>query len=108
MRTRTHYIPLETTSAGMMLGAPVNVVTHGVMRFSLPAGHELTDDNLRQLTIHRAEYVFVSEPDTRSEATVAEDAALAAHRVMQIFENADLGDATTAALFDQVLAFRSA
>lgn len=108
MRTRTHYIPLETATAGMRLGAPVNVVTNGVMRFSLPAGHELTDDNLRQLTIHRAEYMFVAEPDTRTEAEVAEDAALAAHRVMEIFEGADLSDATTATLFDQVLAFRSA
>lgn len=108
MRTRTHYIPLETAAAGMALGAPVNVVTSGVMRFSLPAGHKLTEDNLRQLTIHRAEYIFVAEPDTRSDAKVAEDAALAARRLMQIFENADLSDGTTAALFDQVLAFRSA
>lgn len=91
-----------------MLGAPVSVANRGVLRFSLPAGHVLTEDNLQQLRVHRAEYIFVAEPDGRTDEQVAVDAALSARRVMEIFSGADLTDPTTAALFDQVLSFRSA
>lgn len=108
MRTRTHYIPLSEAEAGMVLGATVNVVNRGVLRFSLPAGHLLTSDNLHQLVTHRAEYLFIAEPDTRSDEEVAVDAALAARRVMKIFAGADVTDPTMAALFDQVLGYRSA
>lgn len=108
MRTRTHYIPLLEAEAGMVLGAPVSVSTHGILRFSLPAGHTLTDDNLHQLAAHKAEFIFVAEPDTRSDEHVAVDAALAARRTMEIFAGADLTDPTMAALFDQVLGYRSA
>ena len=36
------------------------------------------------------------------------DAALAARRVMEIFDGADLADPVMAALFDQILIYRSA
>jgi hypothetical protein len=71
----------------MVLGAPVRATGRGSLRFSLPAGHVLTSDNLHQFLVHHA---------------------LAAHRVMQIFSGADLTDPTMAALFDQVLGYRSA
>ena len=108
MRTRPRYISLIEVEAGMVLGAQVNVINHGVMRFSLPAGHTLTADNLHQLAAHHAECIFVAEPDTRPDEQVAIDAAQAAHRVMEIFSGAGLSDPTTAALFDQVLTYRSA
>lgn len=108
MRMRPRYIPLAETEAGMVLGAPVSVSSHGILRFSLPEGHALTEDNLCQLAAHRAEFIFIAEPDTRSDEQVAVDAALAAHRVMEIFTAANLSDPTTAALFDQVLIYRSA
>jgi len=107
MRTRTRYLPLEDTTPGMVLGAAVQVNEHGRLRYSLPAGHALTEDNLHQLAIHRAEYVFIAEPDLREDAQVAVDVALAARRVMDIFDGADLTDPTMAAFFDQVLAYRS-
>lgn len=108
MRTRPRYVALIEAEAGMVLGAPVNVVDHGVLCYSLPAGHTLTSDNLRQLGIHRAEFVFVAELDTRSDEQVAVDAAQAAHSVMGIFVGADLSDPTMSALFKQVLAYQSA
>jgi len=92
----------------MLLGAPADAVKAGAMIFSLPAGHVLTDENLHQMTAHQVEYIFVLEPDGRSDAEIADDTADAAHQLMQVFEGADLTDPTMLAFFDQVLAYRSA
>ena len=108
MRTRPHYIPIVEAEAGMVLGAPLRVVNYGQLRFSLPGGHALTSDNLHQLAVHHAEFIVIAEPDTRSDEQVAVDAAQAAHRVMEIFAGAELDDPIMAALFDQVLRYRSA
>lgn len=106
-RTRVCYTSVEDVEEGMVLAGQVQVVQHGMLRFSLPEGHALTGDNLRQLAAHHAEFVFVSTPDERSDEQIAVDAAIAARRSMEIFSGADLSDPTMAALFDQVLAFRS-
>lgn len=108
MRTRTQYIPIVAAEEGMTLAAPLNVVKHGHMRFSLPAGHVLTDDNLYQMKANRAEFIFIAAHDTRSDEQIAEDTAQVAHRVMDIFSGADLSNPTMAALFDQILAYRNA
>ncbi len=108
MRTRPRYLPVSEAKAGMVLGAPVRAAGRSSLRFSLPAGHVLTSDNLHQFRVHHAEFIFIAEPDPRPDEQVALDAALAAHRVMQIFSGADLTDPTMAALFDQVLGYRSA
>ena len=108
MRTRSRFLPIIEAEAGMVLGMPVRVASHGQLRFSLPAGHTLTGDNLHQLSAHRAEVIFIAEPDKRTDEEVAVDAARAAHRVMDIFAAADLSDPVMAALFDQVLGYRSA
>lgn len=107
-RTRPRYLPLIEAVAGMTLAAPIQIAEHGRLRYSLPAGHELTDDNLRQLAAHRAEFIFIAEPDERTPEQVAIDTAAAARRVMEIFSGADLSDPTMAAMFDKVLAYRSA
>ena len=78
------------------------------MSFSLPQDHVLTEDNIRQLQAHKVEYIFVRAADPRTDAQIAEDAALAAARVLRIFAGADLTEPCVAALFDQVLAYRSA
>lgn len=108
MRTRPHYIPLVEARPGMALGAPIVLSQHGIVRYSLPCGHVLTEDNLHQLKAHEAEFLFIAEPDDRSDEQVAVDAALAARRTMEIFSGADLTDPTLASLFDQVLAYRRA
>ena len=92
----------------MVLGAPIAVSQQGILRFSLPAGHTLTDDNLHQLIAHRAEFIFIVEPDHRSDEVIAEDTARAAKRTMEVFSGADLSDPHMATLFDQVLQYRSA
>lgn len=107
MRRRTHYLPLAEIAEGMILASPVRAMTGGQLRFSLPAAHALTGDNLRQLAVHRVEFVFVDLPDDRSDLEVAVDAALAARRTLEIFASADLSDPAMAALFDQILAYRS-
>jgi hypothetical protein len=108
MRTRPRYISLEEATPGAVLGAPVRLASGGMLRVSLPSGQTLTADNLRQLATHGAEFIMVVEPDPRSDQQVAEDAALAARRTMQIFDGADLSDPLMAAFFDQILAYRSA
>ncbi|MEI7841777.1 MAG: hypothetical protein WCI39_01995 [Gallionellaceae bacterium] len=108
MRTRPRYIMLIEAEPGMVLDAKAHVVDHGILRFSLPAGHTLTADNIRQLTSLRAEYIFIAEPDERTDEQVAIDAAHEAHRVMEIFSGADLSDLTMAKLFNQAILYRSA
>jgi hypothetical protein len=109
MKVRPYYIATEDAEAGMETGAPVAIVnSSGILSFSLPAGHKLTEDNLRQLAAHHGEYIFVLRPDPRSDEQVAIDAAAAARRVMEVFAGADLADPLLAVLFDRVLAYRSA
>jgi hypothetical protein len=108
MRTRHHYIPIVDAKEGMVLGAPANAVSGGSMSFSLPTGHALTEENLHQLQAHHVEFIFILIPDTRSDEQVAIDPAMAARRIIKIFDGADFSDANTAALFDQVLTYRSA
>jgi hypothetical protein len=108
MRTRQSYLPIFDLEPGMVLAHAANVVTQGVLRFSLPAGHTLSEENIRHLVAHQAEFVYIAEPDRRSDEQVAVDAALAAKRVMEIFRGADLEDPVMASLFDQVLGYRSA
>lgn len=107
-RIRLCYVALGEAQAGMVLGAPVSITHHGVLRYSLPARHALTEDNLSQLAAHRAESIFVAMPDVRADEQIAVDAARVAHRVLDIFSGADLSDPTMAALFDQVLVYKSA
>ena len=108
MRSRQHYIPIIDAKEGMVLGAPANAVSGGSMSFSLPSGHALTEENLHQLLAHHVEYIFVLKPDTRTDEQVAIDAAMAARRIIKIFDGADFSDANMATLFDQVLTYRSA
>ena len=108
MRTRLFYIPISEAEVGMVLGAPLSVVYRGMLSLTFPDGHALTEENLHQLNTRHAEFIPVVGTDPRSDEQVADDAAVAAGRVRQIFDGADLSEATMAALFAQVLAYRSA
>jgi hypothetical protein len=107
MRTRPRYITLIEAEAGMELAAPLSTVSHGILSLKLPAGHILTHDSLQQLHAHKAESIFIVEPDTRPSGQIAIKAAEAAHRVMEIFAGADLSDPAMATLFNQILIFHS-
>ncbi len=106
-RMRKHYVPFGEVEADMVLGEPISLTERGVLRFSLPAGHALTEGNLRQLAAHHAEFVCILVPDTRSDEEIAAESAAAAARVMEIFSRANLANPAVAALFDRVLAYRS-
>ncbi len=106
-KMRRQYLPFHEAAIGMVLAEPIRIMDRHVVRFTLPAGHELTDVNLRQLAAHGTEYVCIAVPDERSDEQVAADAAAAAARVMAIFEGADLSRPAMAALFERVLAYRS-
>lgn len=106
-KTRRRYLPFNEVLAGMILSEPIRLVERQVLRFSLPAGHELTEGNLRQLAIHGAEYLCIDLPDWRSDEEVAAQAALTATKVMRIFKGADLSSPALAGLFERVLAYRS-
>ena len=108
MQTRLSYFCIEEARPGMVLGALLTVVTDGVLRFSLPSGHVLTEDNLFQLAAHHAEVIYVQEPDPRSAEEIEAEAAAATARVNSVFAGADLANPVTAALFAQVLRFRTA
>jgi hypothetical protein len=104
---RLVYLPFDQVEVGMVLGEPLTLTDQHIVRFSLPAGHELTAGNLRNLSTHRAEFLCIALPEQRSEAQVAADLAAAAERVGRIFDGADLSQPVMAALFERVQAFRS-
>ena len=108
MRIRHLVIPMEQAQAGMVLGQPLEVVFRRVLGLTLPVGHTLTEENLHQLRVHHAEFICIDQADNRSDEQVAIDAAQAPHRVMALFEGADLSEPHMAAFFDQILAYRSA
>lgn len=108
MRIRQRYLPIEEAKEGMLLASEANAVRGGAHSFSLPAGHTLTEENLSQLRMHQVELLFVQVEDTRSAEQIAVDSAMAARRVIRIFDGADFSDPNMAALFEQVLRFRSA
>jgi len=108
MRTRHHFLPIEDAQVGMVLCESAQIVERGFLSMTLPAGHALTEENLRQLIAHHAEFIDVDLPDERSDEQVAVDTALAARRAMEIFSGADLTEPHMASFFDQVLAYRSA
>ncbi len=107
MRTRPIYLPIEEVGPGMKLGTQLDVIRNGRLRLSLPNRYILDEDNLHRLHMLQVEYICVAYLDTRSDEEIAVDAALAAHRTMEIFAGADLTDPDMAALFDQILIFQS-
>jgi hypothetical protein len=105
MRTRTHYIPVHDAQVGMLLAESVK---DSFARSMFPMGLQLSEENLHQLLAHQIEYICVTEQDSRNDTVVADDAAHSAKDVLDIFEHADLTDPAMAALFNQVLTYRSA
>lgn len=106
MATRRVCFPLHEAEEGMVLALPVVVAEHGVVTLRFPAGHELTESNLRQLAVHHAEFVCVEIEDARSEEQREQDWQAHEARLQHIFRNADLEQPATAALYAALLAFR--
>lgn len=106
MTTRLRYIPLHEASEGMLLGAALTLIEHGVVTFRLPAGHELTESNLRQLAVHHGEFVCIEETDTRSDDEREQQWAMDEARLARIFRLADLSQPALAGLYQAILNFR--
>jgi hypothetical protein len=105
MPTRTHYLPIENARAGMVLA---DGVKDAFQRTVLPSGSTLTIENIQQLQAHAVEFICVSYEDTRSPEEIAVQSAATARSVLGIFASADLSRPVMAALFNQVLMYRSA
>lgn len=105
MPTRTQYIPIEQASEGMALG---DAVKDTYQLTVLPAGSVLTNENIQQLQAHAVEFICVSTNDERSGEDIATQSAEAAQRLSDIFAGADLTQPCLAALFKQLLQYRSA
>lgn len=106
METRLRYLPISDVSEGMILGAPIVLSEHGITSFSLPAGHELTETNLRQMAVRHAEFVCVQVPDERSEEERNGEWKMAEQRLRHIFRAVDLHDPVISRLYEAVVAFR--
>ncbi len=105
MPTRTHYLPIEGAKTGMLLAENVK---DSFQRTLLPGGCTLTAENIQQLQAHAVEFICVSYEDTRSAEEIAVDSATAARSVLALFATADISRPVMAALFNQVLLYRSA
>lgn len=90
----------------MVLGAPLILAEKGVISFSLPVGHVLTDSNIQQMKVRQAEFVCVQEADQRSDAERADAWAQAEARLQRIFRAADLSQPALSGLYSAVRAFR--
>ncbi|MBS1131973.1 MAG: hypothetical protein H6R16_2975 [Proteobacteria bacterium] len=106
MNYHLRYLPLPDVTEGMVLGAPLSIAEKGVISFSLPEGHSLTETNLQQMKIRHAEFVCVREEDTRSDDERANAWAQTEARLQRIFRAADLRQPVMANLYEAVRAYR--
>lgn len=103
---RIRYLPLEQAMPGMVLGAPVVLMERGVIRYSLPVNHELTEGNLEQLSAHRCEVVCITEDDERDDVQREIDFLRETARVDRIFALAERDSPIIRDLYQAVLAYR--
>jgi hypothetical protein len=106
MTIRQVYLPLFSVRAGMTLARPAVVTERQVTVLRLPAGHELTENNLAQLRAHHAHYLCIAEEDTRGEVLRAQNIAAQSARLERIFRNADPEHPETRAFQAAVRAYR--
>lgn len=106
MTTRRLCFPLHEAEEGMILAVPAVIPEHGVVTLRLPAGHVLTESNLRQLAVRHAEFVCVEVEDARSPEEREEEWKAHEARLHHVFRHADLEQPMTSALFSALLAFR--
>ncbi|MDD2808610.1 hypothetical protein [Rhodoferax sp.] len=107
MRTRHLFLPMDQVQPGMVLAEEANVVQGQYLSMTLATGHTLTEENISQLRSCQAQYVFIAQPDTRSNEQIAVVVSETARRTLELFAGADLSQPHMAAFFDQVLVYRS-
>jgi hypothetical protein len=107
MRERLRFLSMAEVEEGMVLGKPLVVAKQGVIDFTLPTGHALTETNLRQMTVRQVEFVCICAEDTRTDAEREAELANETERLARVFVQADLREPTLAGLHAAVLAYRS-
>jgi hypothetical protein len=108
MATRTRHLAPHDLLPGMVLAQPLTLVEHGFVTYNLPAAHVLTQENLHQLASHHAVCVQIEQDDPRTDAQREADTQRQAGRLQMIFRHADLAAPESQALFQALLAHRSA
>ena len=107
MPERLRFLSMAEVVEGMVLGKPLVVTKQRIIDFTLPAGHALTETNLRQMRLRQVEFVCIRAEDERTEAEREAELAADAERLTRIFSQADLRDPALAGLHAAVLAYRS-
>ncbi len=108
MAKRTRHLATHALRPGMVLAQPLTLVEHGFVTYDLPAAHVLTQENLHQLASHHALCVQIEQDDPRTDAQREADTQRQAGRLQMIFRHADLAAPESQALFQALLAHRSA
>lgn len=105
MKTRIACLPPGQLLPGMTVVTPITGAQGSVL---LAAGAVLDDHALSQVRRRNIEFVTVSVPDSRDEASIAQDLEAATARVDYIFrgEGSTCGSACRQALRQAVLSYR--
>ncbi len=104
-RMRSTYLSIGEIAPNMVLAKPLAVTERRMLRYVLPEGHALTEDNIRQLVSHHAEIICVRLPDERTETQIAADLNNLESRLGKIFETCDLSQPGMAAFFNRVRSY---
>ena len=108
MNIRTRFLPVNELQVGMLTARALIVVEHGLVSYSLPADHTLTQQNIGQLTLHDAICICVTHQDTRSQDEISAFVEGQSERMRIIFKPTDLAQPANRTLFDALSAYRSA
>lgn len=101
-RMRSAYLSIEEIAPGMTLAKPLAVTEKRILRYMLPEGHQLTEDNIKQLASHHAKAVCVWLADDRTDEEIAASNAEMESKLHRIFAHADRGQPIMAALFNRL------
>ncbi len=101
-RMRATYLSIEEIASGMTLAKPLAVTEKRILRYMLPEGHVLTEDNVRQLASHHAEAVCVWLADDRTDEEIAANALQVEAKLRRLFAHSDLTQPIMAAFFDRI------
>lgn len=107
MRTRTRFLAIDDVTPGMVLAEPAMAMDHGFMGLKFPAGLVLTQESIDQLWAHQAEYVEIEEPDARTDDSRLAESESALQDLTARFSRLDLTEPVVAALFQQLVNYRS-
>jgi hypothetical protein len=105
MNMRQTYIATFEAKPGMRLGRPISKVFNHRL-YQLPAGTELTEEQIRQMAVRGIHCLVIDEADPRSTAQLEQDRARIETEVQRVFSEADLSRPAIASLYEAVMNYR--